>query len=149
MIKHFSVLYVGLIIDEQYPVRRNGNAVHDRLKVPSLRFRKPKFERVELLIEDRLEAQRVAHVRAAQVLLVGRQPAVQSKITNGAHGVEHRRPDLDPELPIDDLLEWSTDLELPQHLPHRRSEVLASKARYVRRRDGEQELLSSGPSPGR
>jgi hypothetical protein len=73
---------------------------------------------------------------------------VQSKITNGTHCVEHRRPDLDPELPIDDLLERSIDLELSQHLPHRRSEVVAGEACHVRGRYGEQELLSSGPSPG-
>jgi hypothetical protein len=81
-------------------------------------------------------------------VLVGRQCAPQSKITNYTHRVDHRLPDLNPEVLIDDLLKRHIDLELPQHLPHCGSEVLASKAGDVYRCDSEQELLGSGPGPG-
>jgi hypothetical protein len=73
---------------------------------------------------------------------------VQPKITHGAYCVKHRRPDLNPEVPIDDILDGSVDLELPEHFTHRRTKVCPRQARYVRRRYGEQKFVGPRPSPG-
>src|SRR6188472_3644978 len=93
-----------MIINKEHPVRRDVDAVHDRLEVPRFRLGKPKLVRVKLLIEDLLEAKRAAHVPASQVLLVGCQSAAQSKITDRTHRVQHRLSNFDPEARIDDLL---------------------------------------------
>ncbi len=45
-----------MIIDEQHTMRWHVDAVHDRLEVSDLWFGKPQLIRIELLVEDRLEA---------------------------------------------------------------------------------------------
>src|SRR5687768_13243613 len=66
----------------------------------------------------------------------------------GTHCVQHRRPDLNPEMPVDDVLDGGIDLELLEHLTHGCTEVCPRQAGYVRRRYGEQEFFGPRPGPG-